>query len=70
MSELITALATLQGDAKAMRAENPGVGFWSREHAPDVVYVIGPDGTQFGSAVLQEETLTDGSVVYHIELQS
>lgn len=54
---LTGTLLMMQGDAELATED---------KHA--VVYVLGSDGTQFGTAKLYVETLTDGSKVAHIIL--
>lgn len=44
--------------------------FKGTERIPPVVYVLSEDGTQFSTSRLFEETLTDGSKVYHIVLSA
>jgi hypothetical protein len=61
---LAKALTILQQDASFAQPLGQAV-----RHEP-VVYVLGPDGTQFSKATLLEETLTDGSKVYHIQLEA
>lgn len=58
-ADLISSLRMMQGDASLATGERH-----------PVVYVMGPDGTQFSTATLHIETLSDGSKVAHIILSA
>jgi hypothetical protein len=62
--DLADRLSNMQLAAKLEEVGQP------KANKRPVVYVLGPDGTQFSTATLEQETLPDGSRVYQIILDA
>lgn len=68
--EMIQALQTLAGDARAMQCSELKTSVELLSAVPNPIsYVTDQDGNFLNRAVLEQETLTDGSKVYSVILK-